>query len=337
MEEIAGLGLRVGLWIEPEMVSEDSDLFRAHPDWALRVPDRKPAVSRNQLVLDLSRPEVVDWLYETFAAILRENPISYIKWDMNRHLTDLYSAALPADRQGELGHRYVLGFYNLLERLTGSFPGVLFEGCAGGGGRFDAGVLAYCPQIWCSDNTDAIARLSIQRGTSFGYPVSAVGAHVSIVPNEQTGRTTPLGTRGIVAMSGTFGYELNPDKLSDAERAEIRGQIARFRSLSGLIGEGEYYRLSPDGSAWEIVSMDKSEALLSLVKVWPEANPRPLHIRMKGLEPEAVYELTDAAFFGCKAGMEKLRLTGAALMYAGLTLPPLLGDYPSCQLRWKKI
>ena len=337
---ICDLGLKVGLWVEPEMISEDSELFRAHPDWALRVPGRQPAVSRNQLVLDLSRPEIVDWLFETLSGLLRSLPISYIKWDMNRHLTDLYSAALPADRQGELAHRYVLGLYELLDRLTRGFPDVLFEGCAGGGGRFDAGMLAYCPQIWCSDNTDPIARLSIQYGTSFGYPVSAVGAHVSTAPNHQTGRTTPFGTRATVAMAGTFGYELNPAKLTAGEKAEIRQQLARFRSLRTLIGEGDYYRLTEPGkgrfTAWQSVAPDRSETLVSLVLTGPEANPRPLHLRLKGLDENADYTLEAADFYGCTAEMPALRLSGAALMYAGVTLPILLGDTPSVQMIWKK-
>lgn len=340
LNKIAGMGLKVGLWVEPEMVSEDSELFRAHPDWALRVPGRQPSIGRNQLVLDLSRTEVLDWLFETLSGLLRELPISYIKWDMNRHLTDLYSAALPADRQGELAHRYVLGLYDLLERLTDAFPDVLFEGCAGGGGRFDAGMLAYCPQIWCSDNTDPIARLSIQCGTSFGYPISAVGAHVSTAPNHQTGRTTPFGTRATVAMSGTFGYELNPAKLTAEEKEQIRTQLERFRALRSLIGEGEYYRLTQPCkgrfTAWQQVSPDQSETLVSLVLTQPEANPRPLHISLKGLDPEAAYTLEVSDFHGCSASMPALRLSGAALMYAGITLPIMLGDAPSVQMIWKK-
>ena len=340
LNKIADMGLKVGLWVEPEMVSEDSELFRAHPDWALRVPGRQPAISRNQLVLDLSREEIVDWLFETLSGLLSNLPISYIKWDMNRHLTDLYSAALPADRQGELAHRYVLGLYDLMDRLTRAFPDVLFEGCAGGGGRFDAGMLAYCPQIWCSDNTDPIARLTIQYGTSFGYPVSAVGAHVSTAPNHQTGRTTPFGTRATVAMSGTFGYELNPAKLTAEEKAEIRQQLERFRALRSVIGEGEYYRLAEPGKgrfvAWQQVSPDRSETLVSLVLTQPEANPKPLHLRLKGLDAESVYTLQAADFYGCNAEMPALRLSGAALMYAGVTLPIMLGNTPSVQMIWKK-
>jgi len=340
LQKIDSMGLKIGLWVEPEMVSEDSELFRAHPDWALRVPGRAPTLGRSQLVLDLSRPEIVNWLFETLASLLRELPIAYIKWDMNRHLTDLYSGSLPADRQGELPHRYVLGLYDLLDRLTKTFPDVLFEGCAGGGGRFDAGMLAYCPQIWCSDNTDPVARLSIQYGTSFGYPISAMGAHVSTAPNHQTGRTTPFGTRATVAMAGTFGYELDPAKLTAAEKDEIRQQLKRFRALRSVIGEGDYYRLAAPGerrfTAWQQVSADKRESLVSLVLTEPEANPRPLHIKLKGLESDAVYALREAAFFGCAASMPQLRLTGSALMYAGVTLPIMLGDTPSVQMLWQK-
>ncbi|MCH5294254.1 MAG: alpha-galactosidase, partial [Treponema sp.] len=197
--------MKFGIWVEPEMVNEDSDLYRAHPDWALTAPGRNPSMGRNQLVLDMANPDVVEYLYERMSALLRDHNIEYVKWDMNRNMTDVYSRALPADREGEVFHRYILGVYALLERLTTEFPEVLFEGCAGGGGRFDAGMLAYFPQIWCSDNSDCIERLEIQRGTSYGYPISTMGAHVSACPNDQTGRTVPLGTRAVVAMSGTFG------------------------------------------------------------------------------------------------------------------------------------
>ncbi len=344
LEDINAMGLQTGLWIEPEMVSEDSGLYRAHPDWALAVPGRKPTIDRSQLVLDLSRPEVVDWLYGTFSALLRELPLRYIKWDMNRHLTDLYSHALPADRQGELAHRYVLGLYELLDRLTGEFPEVLFEGCAGGGGRFDAGILAWSPQIWCSDNTDPIARLSIQYGTSFAYPAETMGAHVSVSPNHQTGRSTPLGTRAAVAMSGTFGYELDPGKLTEGEKAEVRRQIARFRKWRGLIGTGDLYRLTAPGEknhmAWQTVSGDRSETLLSLVVTAPEANPRPLHIRLRGLDPDVLYAPGEWEFSGNAAALTERAaepLTGAALMYAGYTLPPMAGDYPGVQMLWKRV
>ncbi|MDO5545991.1 MAG: alpha-galactosidase [Eubacteriales bacterium] len=338
LQKIRDLGLKVGLWVEPEMVNEDSGLYRAHPDWALTVPGRNPTMSRSQLVLDMSRADVVDWLYETLSTLLRENPIDYIKWDMNRNLADVYSRALPAARQGEVSHRFVLGYYDLMERLTREFPDVLFEGCAGGGGRFDAGVLAYSPQIWCSDNTDPIARLTIQHGTSFGYPIACMGSHVSASPNHQTGRSTPLHTRSTVAMAGTFGYELDPAALTEEEKETVRAQIARFHELQDLIREGDYYRLS-DGSAWELVSEDKKEALLSFVLVDPTSNPKPNHIRLKGLVPEARYRVAWADFGG-KASLpheESRTFTGTALMRGGYTLPILFGDYPAVQILFKQI
>ena len=345
IRDIHALGLRFGLWVEPEMVSENSELFRAHPDWALAVPGRLPALGRSQLALDLSRREVADWVFETLAGLLRRYPIDYIKWDINRSLTDLYSPALPADRQGELAHRCTLGLYGILERLTAEFPEVLFEGCAGGGGRFDAGMLAYFPQIWCSDDTDPIERLTIQRGTGYGYPLSAVGAHVSASPNHQTGRRTPLDTRAVVAMAGGFGYELDPGKLSEEEKERIRGQIARFRELSPLLREGDLYRLTEldeprDFEAWQLVSADRGESLMSLVLTHPRANPRPLHLRLKGLDPAARYrvERLDVfdAFLPEKPEPLPQIYTGAALLYAGLTLPRMMGDYPSVQLRLRK-
>ena len=338
IEKINKLGMKFGLWIEPEMVSEDSELYRAHPDWAFTLPGRLPAMGRNQLVLDLSRGEVVDYLAETITKLLRENPIDYVKWDMNRSLSDVYSRALPPERQGEAAHRHLLGVYRLLDILTRRFPDVLFEGCAGGGGRFDAGMLCYCPQIWCSDNTDAIERLAIQYGTSFGYPVSAVGAHVSASPNHQTGRHTPLWTRAVVAMSGTFGFELDPGRLSQDEKEQIRAQIAFFRRYDGLIQNGGYYRLTGtdgDFAAWEFVSPDKSEALLNLVVTHPRGNPAPLHLCWKGLDPDARYRVREAHCDGRAAGQfggEAGRFSGSRLLYAGMTLGQFSGDYPCMQI-----
>ena len=344
IEKISAEGLSFGIWIEPEMVSEDSRLYRSHPDWALRVPGRSPAYGRSQLVLDLSRTEVADWVFETISALLRSNQIAYVKWDMNRSLSDVRSSSLPPERQGEVPHRYMLGLYRILERLTGAFPDVLFEGCAGGGGRFDAGMLAYFPQIWCSDNTDPIARLSIQEGTSYGYPLSAVGAHVSASPNHQTGRSTPLGTRAVTAMAGCFGYELNPALLSEAEKKEIREQVRLFRRLSDLVLQGAYYRLTPPQAglftAWQTVSGDGKRTLLSLVVKNPEGNPRPLHLRLRGLHPEAKYRLAEEHWYGCRpAEDEKLpgTLSGEALMSGGLTIPRLFGDYPSVQLLFERV
>ena len=351
IEKINALGMKFGIWIEPEMVSPDSDLYRAHPDWALTLPGRDPIVSRAQLVLDMSRPEVVDYLTDRFTQLLSENHIEYIKWDMNRNMADVYSHALPPERQGEVFHRYILGVYTLLDRLTSRFPQVLFEGCAGGGGRFDAGMLAYVPQFWCSDNTDAIERLSIQYGTSFGYPVSAMGAHVSACPNHQTGRTVPLGTRGVVAMSGTFGYELDLNKLSRREMTQVKRQIKRYQEYAPLIRTGDYYRLSNPATAdfwhgWQFAAPDGSEALLNLVVVHPQGNPRPLHITWKGLCPEGIYKIVrfdpEGIIPGTPAEQNTKefvgqKLTGAQLMYAGQTLPQLYGDYPSAQILIRRV
>lgn len=349
IERVNALGMKFGLWVEPEMVSEDSDLYRAHPDWALTLPGRTPAMGRNQLVLDMGRPEVVDYLTQRLSTLLRENHIEYIKWDMNRNMSDVYSRALPPERQGETAHRYMLGVYKLLDRLTTAFPHVLFEGCAGGGGRFDAGMLCYFPQIWCSDNTDAIERLSIQHGTSFGYPVSCMGAHVSACPNHQTGRTVPLWTRAVVAMSGTFGYELDLGRLTDEECAQVRDQIKTFQRYYDVIQNGAYYRLSdPDRQsrfvAWQTVT--DTESLVSLVLTHPEANARPLHLCLKGLEEDALYKVDALHVYGVTATPESgdnpdsqvgAVCSGSMLMYAGYILPHLIGDAPSVQLHLTRL
>lgn len=332
IQKIRNLGMDFGIWVEPEMVSQDSDLYRAHPDWALSVPGRIPVQGRSQLVLDLGRREVVEYLYGVLSDLLHNHDIRYVKWDMNRSLTDVFSRELPPERQGEAAHRYVLGVYNLLERLTGEFPEVLFEGCSGGGGRYDAGMLCYFPQIWCSDDTDAIERLKIQYGTSFGYPIRTMGSHVSACPNHQTGRTTSLHTRGIVAMSGSFGYELDPQKLSEAEKEEICRQIGQFRLHRNLIFYGDYYRLTNAMTddyftAWQFAAKDASAALLNVVVVAPKANPYPIHVHLKGLQPEALYRQTETGDI----------YSGAALMYGGYTLPILTGDYPGFQCRFERI
>lgn len=350
IERVNALGMKFGLWVEPEMVSEDSDLYRAHPDWALTLPGRTPAMGRNQLVLDMGRPEVVDYLTDRLSTLLAENHIEYIKWDMNRNMSDVYSRALPPDRQGEAAHRYMLGVYRLLDRLTTRFPQVLFEGCAGGGGRFDAGMLCYFPQIWCSDNTDAIERLTIQRGTSFGYPVSAMGAHVSACPNHQTGRTVPLWTRAVVAMSGTFGYELDLGRLTDEECDQVRAQIETFKRYYDVIQNGAYYRLSdPDRqtrfAAWQTVT--GTESLVSVVLTHPEANARPLHLCLKGLEEDALYRLDELHVYGTTITPELSAsdgeplvgavCSGSMLMYAGYILPHMVGDAPSLQLHLTRL
>ena len=321
------MGLLFGLWIEPEMVCTNTALYAAHPDWALTIPGRAPATGRSQLVLDLGRPEVVDYLYSLFHRLLAEHDIAYIKWDMNRNLTDVYSRALPPERQGEAAYRYMLGLYSLLDRLTRDFPQVLFEGCAGGGGRFDAGMLCYCPQIWCSDDTDAIHRIKIQYGTSFGYPPCTMGSHVSASPNHQTGRSTPLSTRAVVAMAGTFGYELDLQKLTDAEKEMVKVQIAQYKQLQPLLLEGRCERLTDAVTdtcftAWQFTAPDRSRAAVSVVVIDPQANPWPIHVRLRGLDLQALYyeSLTERVY------------TGAALCHAGLTLPILQGDFPAVQI-----
>ncbi|MCI8538336.1 MAG: alpha-galactosidase [Oscillospiraceae bacterium] len=319
------LGMRFGIWIEPEMVNEDSQLYREHPDWVLHIPGRAPARCRNQLVLDFSRLEVRQHVYEQISAVLSSADVSYIKWDMNRSLTDVWSAGLPPERQGETYHRYVLGVYEMLGWLRRDFPHVLIEGCAGGGGRFDGGMLYYTPQIWCSDNTDAIDRLRIQYGTSFCYPVSTVGAHVSVVPNEENGRVTPMETRGVVAMAGTFGYEMDLSKTSQEDQEIIRQQVAFFKEHYDLIQRGDYYRLSDpfqNGpyTAWEHVSPDRREALASLVTCNTHAASSFLNLRLKGLDPELSYRVNGGDVY-----------SGAALMAAGYPLPLFYGEYQSMQ------
>ena len=326
IKRINDLGVKFGIWIEPEMVSEDSDLYRKHPDWALTVPGRNPVRSRNQLVLDFSRKEVVDEIYDQICKVLDQGNIEYVKWDMNRSLMDVYSSV--TRDQGRVLHDYVLGLYDFLERLVQRYPNLLIEGCSGGGGRFDAGMMYYTPQIWCSDNTDAIDRLRIQYGTSFGYPVSVVGSHVSAVPNHQTGRKTPLHTRGVVAMSGTFGYELNLMKLSEEEKQEIREQIAEYKSYAPIIQNGLYYRLSDPTTeeicAWEFVHTDEKEqskVLLNIVMQVIHGNMTVNYVKLQGLEETAVYREE-------KSGK---RYTGAALMYGGMSLPIESGEYQAYQ------
>lgn len=322
-EKIKKMGMKFGLWFEPEMVSEDSELYRTHPEWAIQIPSRKPIRSRYQLVLDMTNPDVREYLFNSISKILRSAGISYVKWDMNRSICDHYTPCLSADDQGEISHRYVLGLYELLERLTSEFPDVLFEGCSGGGGRFDAGMLYYCPQIWCSDDTDAYERTKIQYGTSFFYPVSAVGSHISAVPNHQTGRTTPIETRAVTAMAGSFGYELDLNTLSDSEKQEVRKQITRFKKYGRLIHNGLYYRLSDPMNdkfaVWEFVSEDKKEVLVNGVIFRTEPNRTQYLIKLRGLLPDADYRLDNSGVV----------YKGSALMNGGILLPKSWGDnYP---------
>ena len=318
VDRVNALGLKFGIWLEPEMVSEDSDLYRTHPDWVLQIPGREPNRSRNQLVLDLSRKEVREYMKKFIDDTLSCANISYVKWDMNRSVDNVYSAADPTLSQGAIRHKYVLGLYEVMEDMLTRHPDLLLEGCSGGGGRFDAGMLYYAPQIWCSDNTDAIERLRIHYGTSFGYPMSSVSAHVSVCPNHQNGRVTPFKTRGICAMQGSFGYELDLSKLSEEDKAEARRQITVYNENWELFQSGSYYRLnSPmenhDYTAWSYVSKDQRKVSLSVIYTDIHGNPKPVRVKLKGLKKDASYDVDGTVY------------TGTALMRGGLLIPK-----PSC-------
>ena len=324
IKRINDLGVKFGIWIEPEMVSEDSDLYRKHPDWALTVPGRNPVRSRNQLVLDFSRKEVVDEIYDQICKVLDQGNIEYVKWDMNRSMAEVYS--MTAEEQGSVQYDYMLGLYDFLERIISRYPDLLIEGCSGGGGRFDAGMLYYTPQIWCSDNTDAVDRVRIQYGTSFGYPVSAVGSHVSAVPNHQTGRKTSLHTRGVCAMAGTFGYELDPAKMTDEERREIREQIVEYKKYAQLVQNGLYYRLSnpfaEEIGAWEFASEDGKEVLVNVVMLEIHGNMTVNYVKMKGLCVGQFYKDSNTGKI----------YPAEALMEVGIPMPLEFGEYKAYQI-----
>ena len=324
VDEVNKLGLKFGIWMEPEMISPDSELYRKHPDWAFSVSERTATLSRNQYVLDLSRKEVRDYVYECVYKVISSANIEYVKWDMNRQLTDIGSMEFTGDRQGELAHRYVLGVYELQERLVRDFPDLLLENCSGGGARFDPGMLYYSPQIWCSDDTDAIERLSIQEGTELIYPLSTIGAHVSDCPNHTVGRTTPFMTRAHVALAGTFGYELDITKISDEERMVIPEQVALYHKYNDLVREGDYYRIASyreNGlyDCWMVVAKDKSEALVTYVQVLGKPNVHSRKIKLLGLDEAADYRLD---------GTDKV-YGGDLLMNAGLLIEKMCGDYMS--------
>lgn len=325
-EEIHKMGLKFGLWIEPEMVSENSELYRKHPDWCLQMPRRQPSRGRYQLVLDLSREDVRNYIVASINGVLDSARIEYVKWDMNRFITDAWSAIVEKEKQGEIYHRYILGLYDIMNRIILTHPEILFCGCSGGGGRFDPGMLYYQPQIWCSDNTDAVCRLKIQYGTTFVYPVSAMESHVSVCPNHQTGRTVPLETRGVTAMDGILGYELDSTKLTKEEKQICREQVKAYKKNYPLIVCGDYYRLTnpytfSEYVAWEHVSPGRDEALISLVLTEKEANDAQRYVKAKGLNPRMQYRVD---------GMEG-SLSGQALMSAGLPVPGNLLQYESVQ------
>lgn len=329
-EKVKQKGIDFGIWFEPEMISKESDLYREHPDWVIRSSLYEPTLSRHQLVLDLSNPAVCEYLIDAVNKVLAPGNISYVKWDMNRHLTDLGSAYLDRKNQNELSHRYVLGLYRVMETLTERFPQILFESCSSGGGRFDAGMLYYMPQTWTSDNTDAVCRLKIQHGTSFLFPTVTMGAHVSACPNHQVGRTTPLATRFAVAAAGNLGYELDLKKLSKEEKKEVKEQIAEYKRRRRTVQFGTYYRLADpfqeNQSAWNIVSEDGMEVIFTHVQVLARSAYRVPVIRLKGLDPDAVY--TD-----CETGQE---YGGDELMYAGIRIPRIRQDFSSTTIVLRK-
>ncbi len=322
VDEVNKLGMKFGIWLEPEMISPDSELYSAHPDWAISIPGRTPGLCRNQYVLDLSRQEIVDYVYGRISDILHSANIEYVKWDMNRQLADIGSAGLPADRQGELFHRYVLGVYQLQERMITEFPHLLLENCSGGGARFDPGMLYYSPQIWCSDDTDAIERLEIQEGTSLIYPLSSMGAHVSDCPNHTVGRVTPFETRGYVALAGTFGYELDVTKIPEEDRNMIPEQVKMYHAYSDLVRTGDYYRVASYSEnhkydCYMVVSKDKKEALVTFIQVMMRPNYHSRRIYLKGLDPQKNYRIE---------GEERI-YSGEAMMYAGIQIENPWGDF----------
>lgn len=303
-KKIHEMGMLFGLWFEPEMVNKDSNLYRKHPDWILATPNREHYEGRKQSVLNFGNPAVVENIFKQMCLIIEESKLDYIKWDMNRLLTSVYDVNLSENQQGEVFHRYVLGVYQLYDKLIQKYPNVLFESCASGGGRFDAGMLYYAPQAWTSDDTDAIERIKIQYGTSFVYPISSMGAHVSCIPNHQTNRNTPLETRGNVAYFGAFGYELDLNTLTDEEINIVKSQIAFYKANQAVIHNGKFYRLiSPfDGNrnqaCWSVVSEDKKTLVLAYYKMMNEVMKPYQRIKLQGLNPEWQYRLDNQIYSG---------------------------------------
>ena len=329
--EINEMGLQFGLWFEPEMVSPISELYKEHPDWCIHIPGRNRSEARRQLILDYSREDVCNYIIEKISEVLSSAPISYVKWDMNRNMTEIGSAKLPANRQREVAHRYILGLYKVLEEITTRFPDVLFESCSGGGGRFDPGMLYYMPQTWTSDNTDAIERLKIQFGTSMVYPNASIGCHVSAVPNHQVDRITPIETRGVVAMSGNFGYELDITKLPESEKEIIKEQVKLYKEIRETIQFGKCYRLSSpfenNDIAWMFISKDCEEIIVSFVRTLAKPNSKFISLKLVGLDESSKYEILG----------ENIIVGGDELMNIGLNVPELKGDYQAKMWRLKKV
>ena len=332
VREVNKLGLKFGIWMEPEMVSVDSDLYRAHPDYALQIPGRPGTLGRNQLVLDLSRREVVECVYAQIHAVLSSANIEYVKWDMNRQLTDVASFQFSGRKQGEVFHRYMLGVYELQERMLRDFPHLLLENCSSGGARFDAGMLYYSPQIWTSDNTDAIDRLQIQEGTALVYPLSSMGAHVAACPSHTNSRTTPFETRANVALPGCFGYELDLTKLTEEEKESIPGQLENYKKYGPVFREGDYYRLASFAENGEYdlmmsVTKDKSLAVMVFTQVLTRYRGKSIHQRLDGLDEHRLY----------KCSLDGTVRTGGAWMYGGILLPKTMGDYQSMLIRLEAV
>ena len=330
VDEVNKLGMKFGIWFEPEMISPDSELYKAHPDYAIQIPGREPGMSRQQLVIDITRKEVEDCIYNQVAKILHSANIEYVKWDMNRQLADIGSLNLPADQIGEFYHRYVLALYRMQERLITEFPNLLLENCSGGGARFDPGMFYYSPQIWCSDDTDAYERLSIQEGTALVYPLSTIGAHVSVCPNHAVGRVTPFKTRGYVALSGTFGYELDITKLSEEDRKMIPNQVALYKKYSDLVRNGDYWRVAScrennEYDCWMSVSKDKSKALITFIQILNHANYKTRFIKLNGLDDQKKYKVVFP-----DEDQEKFApytLTGLSIKNAGIAVSRDWGDF----------
>ena len=331
-EQVHEEGLRFGIWFEPEMISPDSELYSAHPDWAIQVPGREPSMGRHQYVLDLTRQEVVDHAYESVARILRSASIDYVKWDMNRPLADVGSFTLGAEHMGEFYHRYVLGVYQMQERLIQEFPDLLLENCSGGGARFDPGMLYYSPQIWTSDDMDPIERLTIQEGTALVYPLSTMGAHICVCPNHTVGRETSMEIRANVALAGTFGYELDITKLTDEEKREAKFFNQQYHKYNDLVREGGYYRIASYREnqrydCWQVNSRDRQEVLVTYVQVRNEPEQRSRRIRLQGLAPHLKYQLE---------GTKEI-YSGEILMNAGYQQEMMYGDYRSRLLHFTAV
>lgn len=338
VEEVNKLGLKFGIWFEPEMICPLSELYASHPDWAIQIPGREPGRGRNQCVIDITRKEVRDYILNSMFKILHEANIEYVKWDMNRPLTDAGSVDLKGEKAGEFYHRYVLAVYDMQERLLKEFPNLLLENCSSGGGRFDAGMLYYSPQIWGSDNSDAVERLAIQEGTQLIFPLSTIGAHVSVCPNHIVGRITPFRTRGFVALAGTFGYELDITKIAEEERNLIPEQVAMYKKYNDLVRQGDYYRIASfhqnnNFDAWCVVSKDKNKALLTTVQVLNHANWKSRIIRMKGLDESKKYRVSYEDSAGNKKELGVWN--GNTLLNTGLLVERMWGDFGSQLIEFK--